>query len=489
MISFAAFAARLTRTATFPAYRRYMRSLEDPAGAQEHLLRQLIGDTSASQYGKEFGLRADDTTDTFQEKIPVAGYEHYRPWIERAIFNNELGILSPHPIVRVETTSGSSAGVKWIPYTRPMMGTFRRMFTLWAHDLLRHLYQAKTGRLFLCVTGGRPNDGALPHRLIGDDRDYLGQRWRYLLSRFVVAPQFAGHEDPLDMLAETLASEPKLEVMSFWSPSLLLAALDHLGINQSEETCRLWPRLQLISCWTAASSALFIKRLRALFPTVHFQGKGLLATEAALTIPLEPANGCVPLLNDVYLEFLSEDEACHRVHELQEGAEYEVLISNRAGLLRYRLGDRVRVTGFFKKTPLLDFIGRAGIISDMVGEKLTLEFIERQLSPAIRSYFCLMPVDKGYELWLDAKHLAQLDQLEPILCRNFHYARALRLEQLTPTSIHVADGLAEQIRRCLEGHRASSASRAFKPPLLIPDREKARRVSQALRRKSQENTE
>ena len=86
----------------------------------------------------------------------------------------------------------------------------------------------------------------------------------------------------------------------------------------------------------------------------------------------------------------------------------------------------------------------------------------------------------------DATHSAPLDQLESILCRNFHYARAVRLEQLSSTSIHVTEGLAEKVRRGLEGDGAKSGSRAFKPPLLISDREKARRVSQSLRRTPEE---
>ena len=483
-MTFASMAARLIRAATAPAYRSFLRTLESPSLAQERLLRWLIEDSAGSQYCRHFDLQRTDDLTAFAKKIPIASYEHYRPRVERAVFDDNARVLSTHPIVRVEATSGTSSGVKWIPYTRPMMATFRRMFTLWAHDLLRYHYRAGTGRLFLCVTGGRPHDGTLPNRFIGDDRDYLGKRWRYVLDAFVVAPQFARDEDPLDRLAQTLATEPKLEVMSFWSPSLLLAAMDHLGVTTADEARTLWPKLQLISCWTAASSALFMPRLRELFPQVCFQGKGLLATEAALTIPLEPAQGCVPLVQDVYFEFIDDQGELHPLHKLETDKEYEVVISSRAGLLRYRLGDRVRVRGFFRKTPILDFIGRAGIISDLVGEKLTLEFVERQLSPAIGSYFCLLPTDSRYELWLDSNDVASVAEIEALLCQNFHYAEALRLGQLAPLSVHQLPRLAEHVRRSIEGDRASSATRAFKPPLMIGDRQKASIVSQMLRRTS-----
>lgn len=474
-------AGKLTQLATSRTFQRYLGSLDDPAGAQQALLARLIRDASRTSYAREFGLAVDDDLAAFSRKLPAATYEHFQPWVEQAIQATRPGVISPHKIVRVEATSGSSSGLKWIPYTRPMMQSFNRMFTLWCHDLLQHLYQPRTGRLFLCVTGGKPDPG-IPKNYLGDDRDYLGKGWRRWLDRFVVAPRFAGDEDPLAKLATTLAAESTLEVMSFWSPSLLVAALDHLGITSAGEARRKWPHLQLISCWTAASSGFFVGRLRTLFPDVRIQGKGLLATEAAVTIPLEEAGGCLPLVDDVFLEFLSKDGEFLLLHELVEGREYEVIISNQAGLLRYRMGDRVKVTGFFRKTPMLEFIGRAGIVSDLVGEKLTLEFVENQLGPEVADYFCLLPDKEGYWLWIEGEGGIEAAVLEAALCRNFHYQRALRHGQLKPLELGFTRGLAEQVRRALEGDRARTATRAFKPPLLLADPVKAKRVNETLRR-------
>lgn len=472
-------AGQLTKWATGPTFGRYMRSLDDPVGAQRSLLARLVRDASTTSYGREFGLAAGDDQAAFSGKLPAADYDHFRPWVEQALSSDQPGILSPHAMVRVEATSGSSSGVKWIPYNRPMMRSFNRMFTLWSHDLLQHLYRPRTGRLFLCVTGGKP-DPKIPENYLGDDRDYLGKGWRQWLNRFIVAPRFAGDEEPLVRLARTLDAEPMLEVMSFWSPSLLVAALEHLGVDSAAEAQRRWPHLQLISCWTVASSRFFVTRLQTLFPDVRIQGKGLLATEAAVTIPLEKAGGCVPLLDDVYLEFFSDDGGLRLLQELKEGEEYEVVISNQAGLLRYRIGDRVRVTGFFRRTPMLEFIGRAGIVSDLVGEKLTLEFVEEQLGPEIADYFCLLPEAKGYHLWIEGDGGMAPERLEAVLCRSFHYQRALRHGQLHPLEVSFTRGLAEQVRRSLQGDHAHSATRAFKPPLLVADRLKAQKVREAL---------
>lgn len=74
------------------------------------------------------------------------------------------------------------------------------------------------------------------------------------------------------------------------------------------------------------------------------QGKGLLATEAPMTIPLIPVKGFVPLLNQVVFEFLtSEGEICN-LRELEVGKTYELVISQLGGLVS--LSNRRSHSGF-----------------------------------------------------------------------------------------------------------------------------------------------
>jgi hypothetical protein len=210
----------------------------------------------------------------------------------------------------------------------------------------------------------------------------------------------------------------------------------------------------------------------------------LLATEAAMTIPWEKAGGCVPLLDDVFLEFLDDEGECFGLEQLIPGHRYEIIVSNLAGLLRYRIGDRVRVGGFHRKTPLLEFIGRAGVVSDLAGEKLTLDFVSEHLSSNLAGYFCLLPLDSGYKIWIDSRLDCEPGDIDALLRRNFHYDRARRLEQLRPVEVAILPGLAEEVRSAVEGRFASSASRAFKPPLLVADRERASRIDSRLSSKS-----
>ena len=46
------------------------------------------------------------------------------------------------------------------------------------------------------------------------------------------------------------------------------------------------------------------------------------------------------------------------LNELQEGNEYEVVVTTRCGLCRYRVGDVVKVTGFRGEAPLVEVLYR-----------------------------------------------------------------------------------------------------------------------------------
>jgi hypothetical protein len=101
----------------------------------------------------------------------------------------------------------------------------------------------------------------------------------------------------------------------------------------------------------------------------------LLSTEAPMTVPIIAAGGFVPLLNQIFFEFVDDDGHVSRLHEIKPGLEYAIVISHPWGLYRYRIGDRVRVTHFYKSTPCLEFAGRETDCSDLVGEKLSEQFV------------------------------------------------------------------------------------------------------------------
>jgi hypothetical protein len=291
---------------------------------------------------------------------------------------------------------------------------------------------------------------------------------RTIFSLSLVMPPKSDAPNFLHNLALTLLREEKLEVISIWSPSYLLALLEYIfinrdtlveGLSDSQRNVLLtspinwkgvWPHLKMLSCWDNALAEPLVGQLQKIFPHVWIQGKGLLATEAPITVPLATSRGCLPLLGEVFLEFEAVGGEIKRIHELQDGQHYQLIITQSAGLTRYRMHDLVEVQGFYKNTPCLVFIGRSQIC-DMVGEKLNEIFVRQALLPLFPTVkFLLVPWQndgQGYVLLVDDPISDGLtERAEASLCQAHHYALARHIGQLAPLRVQHIPALSLQLR-------------------------------------------
>jgi hypothetical protein len=202
---------------------------------------------------------------------------------------------------------------------------------------------------------------------------------------------------------------------------------------------KIWPNLKLISCWADCHAAFAAKRLADLFLSVHLQPKGLLATEGVVTIPF--ADVTPVAVQSHFFEFIDAARNIRKLPELAVGADYDVVITTAGGLWRYRLRDRVRVTGFLEGTPCLKFIGKEGLISDRFGEKLSDAFIAGALQAAFRQkalspvFAMLAPDTNGeafwYTLYIEAPAMVGLAPIiDKELSHNPGYAYCRALGQL-----------------------------------------------------------
>ncbi|HVT57024.1 MAG TPA: GH3 auxin-responsive promoter family protein [Thermoanaerobaculia bacterium] len=236
-----------------------------------------------------------------------------------------------------------------------------------------------------------------------------------------------------------------------------------------EQRAQIWPRLELISCWGDAHAALHAEALRGLFPGVELQRKGLLATEAFVTVPYA---GRTPLaIRSHFFEFLPQSGAApgsaagraRLAHELEPGEIYSVVVTTGGGLYRYRLEDRVEVDGFAGRTPSLRFLGKEDHVVDLCGEKLSEGFVaaafQRAFAAAgIAPRFALLAPDPqpapAYTAYLELTGEPPpglRGVLERELTANPHFGHALRLGQLTLRLYHIdAQAYPLYLRRCAE---------------------------------------
>jgi hypothetical protein len=452
-----------------PIARSFHQALEQPQITQAKVQQEIFDRYQQSDYGKHLGIKSIADW----QKIPIVTYDDLRPWIDQSAQTSKL---TPEPILFHERTSGSRGAAKWVPYTKSLRRSFSQMFCVWAKDLLTHGPKFTTGKVYFCVS---PRLQGADEGGIQDDSDYLdGWLSRWLSPFLVTVPNARSLYAPDEFkwqLCLRLIQEEKLEIISIWSPSFLKVMLDfivdrradlqaelqgeippdRLALLSSPEInwVSLWPHLKLISCWDSGNAAGQADYLRSRFPSVLVQGKGLLATEAPMTVPLIVAKGFVPVLDEVFFEFETLAGEILLLHELAIDTEYQVIISQRGGLYRYRMGDRVKVTHYYKQTPCLELLGREVGISDLVGEKLNQDFVQDVLQELeLGAAFCqtLVPVSEPphYVLLLDQATIASeliVEKLDRLLCRSPQYQHARSLGQLQPAEVLVDATMVEKI--------------------------------------------
>lgn len=360
------------------------------------------------------------------------------------LFYKDKSDLTLEPVKFYEQTSGSTGSKKSIPYTKSMLRSFENMFLIWVHDLLFHSgIKFRTGKIFISVS---PQIGAAN----ADDRKYLSPLTSWLLSPFLVSNpndhKAKTGDDFLFKVASDLIKSRDLEVISVWSPTYLLSLLEFIKDNQeslkppSLDWKELWPELKLISCWSHGQASKSADKLRSYFPHVSFQPKGLLLTEAPVTVPMSGSTDSVALANETYLEFLKEDKIIP-LHEVKENESYVVLISQWNGYLRYNTQDEVKVTGFFHRTPTLQFTGRMGQYSDLAGEKLS-ENIIREIMKDVKSNLLLIPDHSselpGYTILCEERH-----DWDKLLRTIYHFNLARELKQLKEPKVILTRNVSE----------------------------------------------
>lgn len=465
-----------------------VQALDDPAAAQTGLLLNLLHTNQGCQFGQQHQFsRIRDVAD-FRSAVPVRSHDAFRPYIER-MAAGEAGVLTSEPVVAFEETGGTASGGKLIPYTARSLESFRCAVLPWLSDLARRRPGIVQGSAYVSISPAtrplRNTAGGLPIGL-ASDAAYLGMDLvEPFISILATPPEVAAIADIQEWRVATLAHLVEREDLSFvsvWSPTFWLDLVQALPTCVDEVAARispaarqrlaravagpellplrLWPRLDTISCWTDGSSSSFARRLGHDFPRSHIDPKGLLATEAAITVPWGEGSGAIPALTSTFVEFIDDGDASWMAHELVQGQGYRVVITTSGGLYRYDMGDRVRCLATNNGLPRLAFEGRCALVSDMVGEKLDEAFVAKVLAmlPVSAALLPHPDLKPHYELWLDGSPPSVEEALQVVeagLCANPQYAYARRMEQLGALCAKVRPGFVAQTTaaRVGEGRR------------------------------------
>ncbi len=442
-----------------------------PAADPWFRLRELLEKQANTAFGRAYHFSSIRSPEHFRSAIPPMDYEEHRQWIER-VAAGEGDVLACDKIIGFEKTSGTSSQAKWIPISEGLQHEFARGLATWFSSWQQRRPEVFAGRAYWAISppGMKPEvaPGGLPVGMTSDAA-YFPEDVGEKLAKWLVIPELSGRPEAVfEETATALLATPDLSVISVWSPTFLLGIDTALRRMRGDFSWRdLWPRLALVSCWADASSAPWIPRLSEQLGGIPIEAKGLLATEGITSVP-DAIDGSPRLASECHWhEFLDDEGRFIEIFNLKLDRIYEVLITTGGGLFRYRSGDRVQVTGRGSDgLPRLRFVGRAGLGSDLVGEKLIeCQVLEALMASGSHGFMVADPERPGYALWLEDPLRA--GAVESLLRQNPYFDQALALRQLGPLQIRrLPDEWSTKLASSLARHRGCRIGDVKLPVLL-----------------------
>jgi hypothetical protein len=494
------------------------------AESQTRRLLEIVSANSQTIYGREHSFTSIKNVSDFQKSVPINVYDSIHPYVERAAAGEE-NVLTADPPFMFATTSGTTGARKLIPINRSYVKEFRRASVVSGYTLLKTFPQIAGGvslSVFSPAEESRTSAGipcgAITGRLYLEEpaliRKYISpipydvfviddyeSRYYTLLRCALVLPistlytlnpstivligkrlQKYAHALIKDIERGTYSPPGKVspeiagKLTKFFraEPERARQLSRLLQANQFTAD-KVWPSLALISCWTRAAAAFYIKDFPEIYGAVPVCDITYGASEGRGTVCVGPDKQALAIRSH-FFEFVPEEEIdavnpqALTAEQVEVGKNYYILFTTSAGLFRYNLHDIVKVVGWYNQTPLLEFQHKGGNISSFTGEKVTESQVTAAASATIAAtaaslrFFTVIPQfrpEPHYEVWAEfdgtpsTDAAAMIDRISKefdlqLAEKNIEYKTKRDSQRLTPAVGRVLPtGTYDELRRNL----------------------------------------
>lgn len=436
-----------------------------PRNAQLMKLTSILKKNSATEFGNEHGFNKIKSAEDYRAAVPMRDYDGFAPYIEKVV-RGEKGVLTQEDPVMFATTSGTTGAPKYIPITNGYLEEFRLASIVSGYHLLQSFPGMANGVTLSIVSPAEEGRtlGDIPYGAISGQlfkhepylikkyispipyevfliKDYEA-RYYTLLRLALVLPLscfYTLNPSTIALLCRrlqtyapalirdvrdgtitppaALSPETLSAIGKFLKPDPLRAGqLEILANSGHFVPHKLWPTLQVVSCWTKAAASFYLADFPQYFGDVPVCDITYGASEGRGTVFMGPGKQMLAL-HSHFFEFIPEDEI-HKPNpkvlladEIEEGRNYFILFTTSGGLYRYNINDVVRVVGFYNRTPLIEFQYKGGNISSFTGEKITeLQVTAAMTRASVRAnlsarFFTVVPTfrpEPHYELWIES---------------------------------------------------------------------------------------
>jgi hypothetical protein len=154
---------------------------------------------------------------------------------------------------------------------------------------------------------------------------------------------------------------------------------------------RIWPGLSYIAAVTGANFSIYDDKVNYYTGSLPIYSPAYAATEAMIGInPYSDRIRYVIIPDTAFYEFIpvddehAENKDTRCLYELEAGKKYEIVLTNYTGLYRYRIGDVIKVVGFYNNCPEVEFLYRKNQVLNMVSEKTNEEHITNSIKNTMK---------------------------------------------------------------------------------------------------------
>ena len=430
--------------------KKYLSQSKKADKVSEKMLLKLMKKNRNTEFGKKYDFANINSIEEYQKKVPYTTYEDYQEYLDRTAETGEQNLITSDKICFFAKTSGTTGVTKRIPVVddsyKPYMGCVSYNYTLLLREMKRKGVSAGKG-LNTTETECTYTKGGIREGFISS---YALSSTELVLSTICLPKEIYGYGDNIDMkyikARYSLQDADLIFLMSIFMSNLcdlmkyifdnyqmlvndirtgtidesihllpdlrekleknLVPAperaeqLKQIFVNEPNEGIipKLWKKMSLIVSIGTGEFTPFTEKMKYYCgDDIAFSYGMYAASEAAVATAINKEDKDYLLAVDgAFFEFLpidNENSTPLLLHQLEVGKLYEVIITNRSGLYRYRIKDVIRVTGYYNKTPLLQFAYRKEQLINITGVKLTIEHIttaiknfQKQIGVSISDY-------------------------------------------------------------------------------------------------------
>lgn len=416
----------------------FNKATKNPDKVNTKTLLNILSLNNSSEYGLKYKFKEINSIEEFKNNVPITTYKDYKKYINK-IVKGEKNILVTYPISYLGHTSGTTGSQKLIPVTRKAQGFAAKYMALlvpkFSYNSFKSEYTYGPGLMISDIVMTTYTKGGLP---ICSATSGGMKSIKPILSLMYTSPievmeiknreasiylhlLFALKEKNLMYISSVFISSV-LDILRFLEENhkKLIKDIKTGSINSSikidsktksklkkmlkpdasradflekefskglQGICkRIWPKLIYIATVTGANFSVYDDKVNYYTDYVPIYSPAYAATEGMIGINPYAKNISYVLTPDtVFFEFIplehcnEKSPKTYNINEIKIGNLYEIVLTNYSGLYRYRLGDIIKVVGYYNNSPKIEFLYRRNQVLNMASEKTTEDHLTNSI--------------------------------------------------------------------------------------------------------------